>query len=94
MNEYRIIEGVYKNEYGEKERISYYVKEKKKFLGIKYWSFVKHLQCGYGDCYYTKTEFNSHHDAYQFVKNNLCGKDFKEGWSYKVINEFSCNQNK
>lgn len=92
MGKYRIIEGIYRDEYGNESHKVYYIKIKKKFLGISYWKYQTHLECGYGDCYDVNTEFKSHSDAYDFIQKNLCGKDFKDGWKYKVINEFDCNK--
>ncbi len=92
MEKYRIEEGIYKNEYGVEERRVYYILKRKTFLGFEYWKYQTHEICGWGDCYDVRTEFSSPHDAHQFAKKNLCGGNFKEGWSYKVINEFECNK--
>ena len=90
-NVYRIEEGIYKNEYGVEERRVYYILKKKTFLGFEYWRYQTHEECSWGDCYNVRTEFKTYSDAAKFIKDNLCGKTFKEGWSYKVINEFDCN---
>ena len=92
VEKYRIEEGIYRDEYGKEKQKVYYILKRKTFLRFEYWRYQTHEICGMGDCYDVRTEFSSHHDAYQFVKNNLCGGNFEEGWSYKVINEFECNE--
>lgn len=91
MGKYRIIEGTYQDEYGNKKHKVYHIQKRKSFLGIQYWGYQKHTECGYGDCYDVKTEFKTYEDALKFIKENLCGRDFKEGWSYSVMRYVDCN---
>lgn len=92
MGKYRIIEGTYQDQYGNKRVEAYYIQKRKSFLGFEYWKYQTHEECGWGDCYNVRTQFKTYEDALKFIKNYLCGRDFKEGWSYKVINEFGCNE--
>ena len=91
MEKYRIIEGIYKDEYGKEQRKVYYIQKRKSFLGIKWWRYQKHLECGWGDCYDVNTEFKTYEDANKFIQTHLCGRDFKEGWKYKIVSEFNCD---
>jgi hypothetical protein len=87
---YQIVEAKYHDEYGKEIRKGYYIKRRKKFLGIHYWSWVTHQICGMGDCYDVRTEFKTHAEAHDFVLNVLCGNENRDGWSYKIVSEFDC----
>jgi hypothetical protein len=87
---YRIIESIYHNECGKEKNKHYYIQRQKTFLGIKYWSDVKHRECGWGDCHDLTTEFKSHTDAYDFVETVLCPQKKKNGWTDTVVNHFDC----
>lgn len=91
---YRIIENVYKNEYGEEKTKVYTIKRKKKFLGVSYWSSITHKVCGMGDIYDTPTEFKTQSEAHDFIINVLCGNEGYDGWSYKVVSQFDCQLSK
>ena len=90
MIKYRIIEGSYKDEYGTETRKAYYIQKEKSFLGFKYWRYQTHTICGMSDCYDVRTEFKTYEDANKFIQTHLCGRDFKDGWKYKVVTEFNC----
>lgn len=87
---YRIIEETYRNEYGEMKRKVYTIKRQKSFLGIRYWSSVKHKECGGLDIYNKVTEFQTHSEAHDFILNVLCGNEGRDEWNYKVVSEFDC----
>ncbi len=91
MGKYRIIEGTYQDEYGNRTHKVYQIQKQKFFLGFKYWKYHTHTECGYDDCYDVRTEFKTYGDALKFIKDNLCGKDFKAGWSYNVMREVNCD---
>jgi hypothetical protein len=84
------MESIYYDEYGKEKRKHYYIQKQKSFLWIKYWSDVTHETCGMGGCYDITTLFNSHTDAYDFVKIVLCPQKKKNGWADTVINHFDC----
>ena len=88
---YRIIESAYYDEYGKQKSKYYYIQKQKQFLGIKYWGYHTHTECGYGDCYDVNTEFKTYEDANKFIQTHLCGRDFKEGWKYYIMREVDCN---
>lgn len=88
--ECRIIESIYKDRFGEDKRKYYYVEVKKKFLWMRYWSPIKHIECGGLDCYDTTTMFNTHEEAQNFIYNVLCKKEKKDGWVDRVVNYINC----
>jgi hypothetical protein len=90
---HRIIEATYMDDYGNRNHKVYHVQTKKSFLSFPYWKYETRLECGYGDCYDVRLEFKTYGEALKFIKDNLCGKDFKPGWSYKVMREVDCNPN-
>jgi hypothetical protein len=91
---YRIVEGIYNNEYGEEKHKIFYIEIQRSFLGIKYWSSVKHKECGWGDVYNTRTEFKTHSEAHDFILNVHCGNENRDGWKYKVVSQFDCSMDK
>lgn len=72
--EYKIFRYSYIDEYGKESPISiyYYIKESRKFLGIKFWFEITHEVCGMGDCIQYRTKFPSVEDAEKFIKETLC----------------------
>jgi len=91
---YRIIESIYNNEYGEEAHKIYHIEIQKSFLGIKYWSSIKHTECGWGDSYKRTTEFKTHSDAHDFILNVHCGNSNRDGWKHKIVSEFNCSIDK
>jgi uncharacterized protein (DUF1800 family) len=85
---FRIIENIYRNEYGEQKSKNYHIEVQKKFLGIRYWKAEKHLECGYGDCYNVITKFETHTAAYEFAVTKIARRVKKDGWDATVINQF------
>lgn len=83
---FRIIESIYYNEYGKEKSKYYYIQEQKSFLWIKYWSDITHRENYIGDCYNVTTQFKSHSDAYDFVKDVLCVQNKRNDWKNTVIN--------
>lgn len=69
---HRIIESVYVDHYGKESNKYYYIQTQKSFLGFKYWKTIEHTECGWGDCYKVTTEFKTHEDAVNYIKEVLC----------------------
>jgi hypothetical protein len=86
MKLYRIIESIFNDEYGKEQSKHYFVQKRKSFLGIKYWSDIKHEVCGYGDCYNITTQFKCPADAYEFVTTVLCNQDKRNTWKNTIVN--------
>jgi hypothetical protein len=84
------MESIYYDEYGKEQDKHYYIQKRKSFLGIKYWSDIKHEVCGYGDCYNITTQFKSQTDAYNFVNTVLCPQKKKNSWENTIVNEIEC----
>lgn len=88
--QHRILEKVYRNEYGKETNRYYYIQHKTRFMGIEYWKTIKHEVCYSSGCYNQTTEFNTYDEAKEFVDNVLC-KDIPFGkWSEKIISYNEC----
>ncbi len=91
INQYKIYRQSHLNEYGEERLVSYYIRERKTFLGITYWKSITHEICGMGDCYNVRTQFESVEKAETFIKEKLCTKIGKDKWVEKEVKQLSCN---
>ena len=92
MNKYRITREEYHNEYGVGNGPSFYVQQLKPFLLFwKRWYYVKHVECGWGDCYNVKTKFNSKKDAESFIRDILCTCKKRDGHSRMILKTYNCN---
>jgi hypothetical protein len=90
-NQYKIYRQSHLDEYGVESSVSYYIRERKNFLGIPYWKSITHEVCGYGDCFNVRTGFTSVEKAETFIKEKLCTKIGKDKWVEKEVKQLSCN---
>lgn len=90
--EYKIFRYSYIDEYGKESSASiyYYIKESRKFLGIKFWFVITHEVCGMGDCIQIRTKFPSVEDAEKFIKETLCPRKGHSKWVKEEIKNVSC----
>jgi len=89
--EFKIFEESYYDKYGNVKEVTFFIKEKRYFLGIPYWKSITHRECGYGDCYKVKTRFETEVGAINFVKNILCKNVPKESHVVKEVNNINCS---
>ena len=87
---YKIFELHHHDKYGKRENSQFFIKKRKTFLGIEYWKNVTHTECGYGDCYQTKTTFGTEELAREFIQNVLCKDVPRQKWISTPIKEMSC----
>jgi len=87
---YRIFERYYCDEYGNINNHEFLIKISKTFFGLKYWKFIKHRECGWGDCYNVPTKFNSEEKAREFIQNILCKNIPRQEWISTPIKDISC----
>lgn len=79
---YRII----KHTYFEKcdvNREYYTIQYQYKFLWWKFWSTIKQMDCGWGDCYKHAIQFNTESDAIYAIKK-LENGNIPDGWTQEV----------
>lgn len=90
--DYKIFRYSYVDEYGKESPTSvyYYIKESRKFLGIKFWSEITHEVCGMSDCIQCRTKFKSIEDAEKFIKETLCPRTGRSTWKKEEIKNVSC----
>ena len=89
MTDYKIYKYQYFNEVGEQLSKYFYIKYQVKFLWWTYWKDVKHTDCGYGDCYKTRTKFKSEEEANKFIQDILCkgmSRDASKETEVKTVN--------
>jgi hypothetical protein len=72
LNNYRILKDSYVDPYGRESNPYYWIQQKKSFLGISYWKAIKHMDCGWGDCYMVKTQFKTYENAAEHIQYVLC----------------------
>lgn len=80
----------YFNEEGKVTNEHYYIQEWKKFLWWSYWKDIKHTECGWGDCYKTRTTFKTLEDARNFVREVLCPERPRDTCTRRVVDEMVC----
>ena len=82
----------YFNEDGKVTNEYYYIQEWKKFLWWSYWKDINHTECGYSDCYKTRTKFKTLEDAQQFIREVLCSELPRDKSKETVVNEMVCKK--
>jgi hypothetical protein len=87
---YRIMESIYYDGYGKEKDKHYYIQKRKSFLGMKYWSDIKHEIRDGVWIVEVNTQFKSYEDAYEFVKIVLCPQKKTNSWENKIVNEIEC----
>lgn len=88
--QYKIFKYEYFDEYGVCKNSYYYVKYLKKFLWWTYWKEIKHTECGWGDCYLTRTTFKTEKDALEFINQILCPNQTRDGHQHTEIKTIEC----
>lgn len=89
---WRIEKNEYFNEYGEVASTNYYIYTHKRFLGLFYYkSYVKHTDCGWGDCHKTKTKFKKLDKAKEFITSKLCPGGPKDKHIFTDVETIQCN---
>ena len=88
---YKIVRESYFNEYGVEQNIVFYVmKECKGLFGWRYWNYIRHEECGWGDCTSVKTQFKTQEEAQTFIDDILCKEVLRQNWVTKDISESTC----
>lgn len=80
----------YFDEKGNVSNRYYYIQEWKKFLWWSYWKDIKHTECGWGDCYKTRTTFKTVEEAQDFVRDVLCPELPRETRRETTVDEMVC----
>ena len=83
---YKIYQADYTNEFGECKETYYFIKQRKTFLGIPYWSEVTHEVGGWDGLSSERTKFKTHREAYDFIHDVLEKKVGRSGWNEKMVN--------
>ena len=78
------------DEYGKLRQEYYYIQEWKRFLWWYRWVDIKHEECCWGDCYKTRTKFDTIEDARNFVREVLCPETPRDKSRETVVDEMVC----
>lgn len=90
---WKIEKSEYFNEYGEITDTNYYIYTHKRFLGLFYYkSYVKHTECGWGDCHKVKTKFKELESAKEFIVSKLCTIVQRSKHIHTDVETIQCNQ--
>ncbi len=90
--EWKIEKSEYFDEFGELKNTKFFVYTYKRWLGLFYYkSYVKHTDCGWGDCCKVKTTFEEVDDARKFITSNLCTGGPKEENIYTDVETVKCS---
>lgn len=87
MKKYIIVREDYYNEKGVTKRTNFCIKESKKFLWFKWWSYVKYKECYESGCYNSVLNFNNLYEAEKFVEDVLFKNGPRDKWSSFVLKE-------
>jgi hypothetical protein len=90
--EWRIEKIEYFSEYGEISRTCFYIYTMKRWLGLFYYkSYIKHTECGWGDCYKVKSTFKNVEEARTFITSKLCTCTPRNKNIYTDVETIKCN---
>lgn len=91
--EYLIVKEEYRDSHGKlSTTAAYYIKYRSSFLGIfPIWKWVKHTECGWGDCSKVKTKFESEDDARKFISTILCKGIKIQNYEQTIVGKVNCN---
>lgn len=87
---YRIVESIYRDEYGRSSRRDYYIEKKVSFIGFKYWKPIEHEVCDTTGCYRVTTYFKVYDDAKEFIQEILCKNIKTANWNKEVLSYHNC----
>lgn len=91
MTEYQIIKNQYIDGCGNCHTPYFTIRYKVPFLFRWWrWKFVKHMDCGWGDCYYKVTNFKTLEDAQSFANKFICGGGVYDGTKTEIVEHTKC----
>ena len=79
---YRVIKNTY-YEQCDIKRTYFSVQKERKFLWWTFWSTLKEMNCGMGDCYKVDIKFDTESEAIYAIKK-LQNGNILEGWTTEV----------
>ena len=87
---YKIMKHSYWDEYGVENRITYYIRESRKFLGIQYWKDIKHKAYSMGGGgYNVTTDFKTLEEAEKFINEKLRPRVGTHKWTKIEVKQVS-----
>ena len=90
--EWRIERREYFDEFGKVTSTDFAIYTNKRWLGLFYYkSYVKHTECGWGDCSKTKTCFKEIDEAREFISTKLCPGGPIDKNIYTDVETIKCN---
>lgn len=89
IQKYRVIKNTY-YEQCDIKRTYFSVERERKFLWWTYWSSIKEMICGMGDCYKVNIKFETESDAIYAIKK-LQNGNIPDGWTTEVSSTLDFN---
>ena len=91
MKDLRIRRYEFFNSKGKLVTEYYYIQEhKQNWLGLYRWKDITHLQCGMGDCYKSRTTFDTLEKALDFAENVLCKNTPYDTSVESTVDDYYC----
>lgn len=87
--QYDVIEDCWYNNLGRLESHRYMVKYQYRWLFFTFWTYVKHDDCGWGDCHKVRTTFKTKKEAQLFIEETLLPKGPKQTWVKTVVTSYT-----
>jgi hypothetical protein len=87
MKKYIIVREDYYDEIGITKKTNFCIKESKKFLFFKWWSYVKYKESYESGSYKSVLNFKNLYDAEKFVNEVLIKNGPREKWSSIKLKE-------
>jgi len=85
MTKYRIVREDFFNEQGESLKILFFIQQRRSFLGITWWSYIKYKHIGPKTIGKIPAQFTSTTQAEDFIKNILKKNKKYRRWHQMVI---------
>ena len=91
--QYRVVQDVYTNKYGEKEYHGYHIQYLWfKIFGREIWFNVTHEESSMGGPYSVTTKFLTAGAAEKHIQEVLCKQIQVEKWTKEVISTYQCSK--
>lgn len=87
--QYKIYRVEYVNTYYDKTSLHFTIKERKHFLFIPYWSFVKEENCKGGKCRKEVIQFESANEARSWIRNAKDKNYKRDRWHSMVLEKIT-----
>ena len=89
-NCFKVFKQTYFTNEGREQLQYYFIKQRKTFLGIKYWKDIKHKESSWSGSYMARTQFNNVEQAEKFIQDILCPGVPRNKWIATEVKSMKC----